>query len=74
MIPDGHRSAAVTIPSNAQTSPASLQRALSPTLPQHLARLLSAGVFKVILLFVTCLPCLETLSGFVKDTIRATVG
>ena len=61
-------------PSNAQTSPASLRRALSPTLPQHLARLLPAGVFTAILLFVTRLPRLETLSDFVKDTVRATVG
>ncbi|CAM9819559.1 unnamed protein product [Rangifer tarandus platyrhynchus] len=61
-------------PANAQTSPASLRRARSPTLPQHLARLLPAGVFTAILLFVTRLPCLETPSDSVKDTVRATVG
>lgn len=52
----------------------SLQRALSPTLPQHLAHQRSAGVFKVIPLLVPYLPYLETFSDCVKDAVRATVG
>lgn len=74
MKPDGHHSAAVIFPPMPRPLLPSLQRALSPTLPQHLAHLRSAGVFKVILLLVPCLPYLETLSDCVKDTIRATVG
>lgn len=52
----------------------SLQRALSPTLPQHLAHQYSAGVFKVIPRLVPYLPYLETFSDCVKDAVRATVG
>lgn len=65
--------AAVTVPSDAQTSPALPAKGTQPHTAAAPGSSAPVGVFRVILLLVPGLPYLEALSDCVKDTIRATV-